>query len=115
MLNEENYEILKDSFIESQRLFNKLGVVATNASNLDYDESGLYQEDEEMYKRHWLTLSSKIVDALATSLEGFSVELVKNELLETRELTFNLKKEEEFSKVRVNYDVDDTLNITQVS
>ena len=52
MLNETDYEIVKSSFMESQRLFNKLGVVATNASNLDYDESGLYQEEEEKYERH---------------------------------------------------------------
>ena len=62
-----------------------------------------------------MKLSSKIVDTLANSLDDFSVELVKNDLLETRELTFNLTKDDEYSKINVNYDLDDTLTITQIS
>ena len=113
MLNTEDYEILKNSFIDSQRLFDKLNVVATNIENMDFDESGLYQEEEEMYERHWLKLSSKIVDALDNSLDGYGVELLKNDSLELRELTFNLIKDDEKSKIKVDYSDDGSLNILQ--
>ena len=115
MLNEEKYEILKDSFLESQRLFNKLGVVATNASNITYDESGLYHEEEEVCERHWLKLSSKIVDGISQSLEGYSIELLKNDSLEKRELVFNINKDEIKSKIVVEYSENDSLRITQIS
>lgn len=115
MLNENDYEVLKSSFVESQRLFTKLGVVANNAANIDYDESGLYQDDEDMYKRHWLTLSTKIVDALSGTMDGYTIELLKNDLLETKSLTFNLLKEEESSKIRVDYSDEESIGITQIS
>ena len=115
MINEEDYEVLKGSFVESQRLFDKLNSVATSIENLDFDESGLYQDDEEMYERHWLKLSSKIVDALDIALDGYSIELLKNELLDQRELTFNLIKGKEKSKIKVDYSEVDSLSILQIS
>ena len=115
MLNEDDYEILKKSFIESQRLFDKLNNVANQAANIDYDESGLYSDDEDVYERHWLTLSSKIIDALSNSLGNHSVELLKNASLETRELSINLKKDDELSKIVVNYSEDGALGISQIS
>ena len=82
---------------------------------MEFDESGLYQEDEEMYERHWLKLSSKIVDALNSSLDGYGIELLKNNSLESRELSFNLIKDEEVSKIKVDYSENDSLNISQIS
>lgn len=115
MINTDDYEILKSSFIDSQRLFDKLNVVASNVENMEYDESGLFQEEEEMYERHWLKLSSKIVDALDNSLDGYSIELLKNDDLESRELTFNLIKDDEKSRIKVDYSEDGSLSISQIS
>ena len=115
MLNTDDYEMLKGSFLDSQRLFDKLNNVAKNVENMEFDESGLYQEEEEMYERHWLKLSSKITDALDSSLESYSIELLKNENLELRELTFNLIKENETSKIKVDYSEDGSLSIAQIS
>ncbi len=115
MLNEEDYSTLKKSFIDSQRLFDKLNRVANQASELDYDESGLYTEEEEVYERHWLKLSSKIIDALSSSLDTYSVELLKNDTLQMRELTINLFKEDESSKIVVDYSEDGALSISQIS
>ena len=84
MLNEEDYIILKNSFIESQRLFNKLNNVSNQASELEYDESGMYADDEEILERHWLKLSSKIVDSLSDSLIKHAIELVKNDNLDNK-------------------------------
>ena len=115
MLNEEDYSTLKKSFIDSQRLFDKLNNVANQASELEYDESGMYADEEEVYNRHWLKLSSKIIDALSDSLDTLSVELLKNDSLETRKLTINLAKEDEPSKIVVDYSEDGALSISQIS
>jgi uncharacterized protein YdcH (DUF465 family) len=115
MLNTEDYEILKSSFIESQRLFDKLNIVADNVANMVYDESGLYGEQEATYKRHWLKLSSKIVDALDDALDGYTIELINNQNLELRELTFNLIKDGVKSRISVDYSEDGSLNILQIS
>lgn len=115
MINEVDYELLKSSLVDSQRLFDKLNVVATNVENLEFDESGLYHEDEEMYERHWLKLSSKVVNVLEDSLEGYIIELLKNDDLEQRELTVNLIKDDVKSKIKVDYSEDGSLSILQIS
>ena len=115
MLNENDYEILKSSFIDSQRLFDKLNNVANQANELEYDESGLFYEEEEILERHWLKLSSKIIDALSSSLESYSIELLKNDSLENRKLSINLRTDDEISKVSVDYSEDGALSISQIS
>ena len=115
MIKEDDYEILKNSLVESKRLFSKLNIVADNIVNLDYDESGLYQDEEEKYERHWIKLSSKVVDAIQESLSDYTIELLKNESLEQRELTINLINNEVKSKIKIDYSESDSLNITQIS
>ena len=115
MINEDDYELMKSSFIDSHRLFEKLNTVANNVENMDFDESGLYHDDEEMYERHWLKLCSKIIDALDISLDGYSIELIKNDSLELRELTINLIKDDEKSRIKVDYSDNDSLNIIQIT
>ncbi len=115
MLLEEDYEILKSSFVESQRLFDKLYKVSAQAKEIDYDESGLYQDEEERLERHWLKLSSKIVDGLSSSMDKYSIELLKNSSLEDSDLKFNLSKDNEISKIIVDYSEDATISITQLS
>ncbi|MBN2781905.1 MAG: hypothetical protein JXQ66_01545 [Campylobacterales bacterium] len=115
MLNDEEYEIVKDSLIESRRLFEKLNNVADQYNELEHDESGYSLEDEETLQRHWKKLSSKIIDSLAQSLEGYSIELYNNEILSDRELLFNLVKENEITKISVDYSQRDSLNISQIS
>nr|WP_321266016.1 hypothetical protein [uncultured Sulfurimonas sp.] len=115
MLNDEDYDVLKSSFIDSQRLFDKLNNVANQAHEIEYDESGLFFEEEERLNRHWLKLSSKIIDALGDSLENHSIELLKNDNLESRKLTINLLKEDESSKIVVDYSENGALSISQIN
>ncbi len=115
MMIEEDYNQLKDCFISSQILFDKLNLVAINAKELDYDESGLYQDDEDMYKRHWLKLSSKIVDKMSETLSNYKIELLNNSELTTMELRFNLVQDDEISKISVDYSEKGALCITQNS
>ncbi|RLA70780.1 MAG: hypothetical protein DRG30_08970 [Epsilonproteobacteria bacterium] len=115
MLNDDEYEKLKQSFIKSQRLFNKLGKVTRDVENIDYDESGLYQDDEDICHRHWMKLSSKIVDALSVDLEDFTIELLQNDTLDIKELSFNLKNSEQISKIKVDFSENDAISIKQIS
>ena len=115
MLNEEKYEILKDSFIKSQRIFNKLGAVADKASNIDYDESGYYFDEEDVCERHWTKLSSIVIDDLAKSLDGDRIELLKNDRLEMKELVLNIYNDDIKSKIVVDYSDNNSLKIRQIS
>ncbi len=115
MLQEDDYKILKSSLVESQRLIYKLHHVCSQAKDLDYDESGLYQEDEERLQRHWLKLSSKIVDKLSESLNSYKIELLSNNSLEVSELKFNIIKDKQVSKILVEYNEENALSITQLS
>ena len=115
MLIKEDYEKLKSSIIESQRLFDKLNRVANQADELVYDESGFYGEEEDTLKRHWLKLSSKIVDALSESLDGYAIELKKMQELNSRELNLNFVKEDSISEIKVDYSKDGAVSIFQIS
>ena len=115
MLENNEYEILKESLINSQRLFTKLASVSDSIANIDYDESGLYCEEEDMYKRHWIKLSSKVVDSLSQDLNEYDIELLENKNLELKELNLNLVKDGVRNKICVNYNDSDALNILQIS
>jgi len=115
MLNDEDYKVLEESFEESQRLFNKLNQVAKNVENIYLDDSEIYEDEEQKFERHWIILSRKIVDALALKLEEYSIELIKNSSLDATHLKFNLIKDDEVSKIRVDYAKENTLSITQLS
>ena len=115
MLDNNEYENLKESLVKSQRLFTKLRKVAHQVKEIDYDESGHYADEEEVYERHWLTLSSKIVDALSGDMKGYSVELLKNSSLDETLLKLNLLKDEQLSKISVSYVDSNSISITQIS
>jgi uncharacterized protein YdcH (DUF465 family) len=115
MLIEDDYEKLKISFVDSQRLFDKLNRVANQADELDYDESGMYADEEETLRRHWLKLSAKIVDALGFSLDNYSIELKNMTQLHNRELNLKLLKDDSVSEIKVDYSEDGAISITQVS
>lgn len=115
MLDNDKYELLKESLLESQRLFNKLAIVAKEVEEFEYDESGLYREEEEKHQRHWRKLSSKIVDNMGGKLPEFTIELLENKTLDIKELKFNLKSEESISKIVVKFSQDDSITVSQIS
>ena len=115
MLKEDDYEKLKQSFVDSQRLFDKLNSVANQAEELEYDESGMYAEDEETLQRHRLKLSAKIVDGLNKALDGYMIEPIDLLNIDSRELNINLVKENIVSRIKVDYSEDGAISITQIS
>lgn len=115
MLIEDDYEKLKSSFIDSQRLFDKLNRVANQADELEYDESGLYADEEETLKRHWLKLSAKIVDALSETLDQYEIELKNMLALNSTELNLKLIKDDSSSEIKVDYSENGAISIMQIS
>ncbi len=115
MLNDEDYEIMKNNFIDSKRLFDKLNSVADQYTFIEHDESGFSIEDEETLNRHWVKLSSKIIDSLAEELSEYSIELLKNDSLDQRELQLKFIKDKDISNISVDYSQKDSLDISQVS
>ncbi len=115
MLNEDDYENLKLSLVDSQVLFDKLNTVANQFLDLDFDESGLYINEENRLKRHWLKISSKITDALSLALGQYNIELLQNKSLDDRILIFIIKKNDELIKFRINYSECDSLSISKMS
>jgi len=115
MIDDIEYEILKDSFITSKRLFDKLNIVYEKYQVLEHDESGFSIDEEETLLRHRLKLSSKIIDALAENMVDFSIELKNNNDLNSRELSLSLIKDDEISEIKVDYSEKDSLDIIKLS
>jgi hypothetical protein len=115
MLIEDDYEKLKISFVDSQRLFDKLNHVAKQAIELDYDESGMYIDEQTTLERHWLKLSAKIVDALGSSLDEYSIELKNMKELDNTELNLKLIKDDNISEIKVDYREVGAISIIQVT
>jgi len=115
MIKDSEYEILKNSFIDSKRLFDKLNKVYEQYQGIEHDESGFSMDEEEILQRHWVKLSSKIVDALSATLDDYSIELKTNDDLNRRELFLNLLKDGEVSEIKIDYSEEDSLDITKIS
>jgi hypothetical protein len=115
MLDTNDYELLRNCFVKSERLFSKLKTVIYNASNIEYDGVGFYIEEEEMYERHRTTLSSKITFELLESMDGYAIKLQQNSDLSLPELIFCLQKDDVESVIKVDFSEEDSLNIAQLS
>lgn len=115
MLQTNDYEIVKENLISSQRLFEKLRTVIYNASNLDYDGNGFYGEQEKVHERHKKILSLKILDALSIALEAFTVNLIDQKNASLYELLFDIKSDITNSLIKVDFSEENSLNIVQLS
>jgi hypothetical protein len=115
MINPDDYAILKQTLLDQERLFIKLDLITNEYEESQLLESGFYFEDEEKFSRRWLTLSSKIVDAIAIALEGYNVELLRNVILDERVLHLRMIKDENSEEIKISYAKDGSLSITQLS
>jgi len=115
MLNEDDYKFVQESCVESQRLFNKLWRVADKVLHHQLVDEGLDDEDRETYERHWLKLSTKVVDAISEKLEGYNIELLKNSSLEEPVIYLNFIKEDDVSRLKIEYRGENEITLTQIS
>ena len=102
-LDQELFEQLKTLLVENERLFSKLRRTAEQYKNIDFDESGLYDEDEETAIRHWDKLSSKIAHNLNENIEDYSVIRLKINSPEEYSVSFEISNEEESHQIAVSY------------
>jgi len=115
MINEEDYEKVKSALFEVENLFVKLQRVTQQFNELEYDESGFCLEEEEILQRHWEKLSSKIVDAIAQKLEGYTLNLYKNENLAQQSLHIAFVQDTQESFLEIDYSESGALSISQKS
>ena len=111
-IDEELFEQLKSLLIENERLFTKLRRTAEQYKNIDFDESGLYDDDEETALRHWDKLSSKIALHLNESIEEYTIKRLKIDSPEYYSVSFEISNEEESHKIAVNYLNEGELSIS---
>ena len=111
-IEEELFEQLKSLLIENERLFSKLRRTAEQYKSIDFDESGLYDDDEETALRHWDKLSSKIAQHLNENIEEYTVTRLKIDSPEYYSVSFEISNEEESHKIAVSYLNEGELSIS---
>ncbi len=117
-MNELLFEQVKEALGENEYLFNKLHKVGQQYEDIDFDESGLYEEEEETVLRRWDKLSSKIEKSLNENLENVTVKI--RETVSPQEyvlkLDFIYQEEEEdiLSSLNIDYSKIGELSIFKV-
>ncbi|MEA2111248.1 MAG: hypothetical protein U9P71_04275 [Campylobacterota bacterium] len=102
-INEELFEQIKSLLIENERLFSKLRRTAEQYKSIDFDESGLYDDDEETAIRHWDKLSSKITLNLNDTIEDYTVTRLEVTSPDKYSVCFEVSNGEESHKLHVSY------------
>jgi hypothetical protein len=101
--NEALFEQVKEQLIANERLFAKLRRTAEQYRAIDFDESGLYDDDETTALRHWDKLTSKIVVALNENVEEYTVERLGENSPEEYYVNFKISNEENEYNISVSY------------
>jgi len=115
MLKNEDYELLKENLSEYQRLFEKLNRVADQFAMIEYDESGFCFEEEEMLQRHWLKLSTKVIEGLHEVFSEYTIELLEHKGLDQRVLEIIFLRDDLKSELHIDYSENGALSISQIS
>ncbi|MEA3373547.1 MAG: hypothetical protein U9Q62_07645 [Campylobacterota bacterium] len=113
----ELMEQVKEIFGAEERLFDKLNKVGHDYTAIDFDESGLYEEEEERAFRHWKTLTTKLAKALHSGLESQQVTVGKCNDPADYHVTFTITLQDEDASVvafDVNYANKGEIAIVQV-
>jgi hypothetical protein len=104
LITETLLEQIKEILSENERLFTKLHKVGMQYEAIDFDESGLYQEEEDIVLGRWQKLSSKIALALNESLDDTNVKVVKKTAPNDYRLRLECTpKEEEAFTLSIDY------------
>jgi len=106
-------EALKETLSQQEHLFEKLKMVAAQYDAIDFDESGLYFEQEAAVKRRWEKLSSKIALALEACEGVEKVALAQTLLPDQRRVGFVITMNEEASaEMMIDYAPDERIEVT---
>lgn len=116
-MSTELMDSVKELFGTEERLFNKLHKVGRNYESIDFDESGLYEEQEEAAYRHWKTLTTKLAVALHGALEAQQVSVKKCKDPAEYRVTFTITLDDEEASVaafEVGYENEGEITIIQL-
>ena len=104
-MKEELFEQIKELLSENEYLFTKLHKVGKQYEDIDFDESGLYEEEEEIILGRWNKLSSKIEANLNDNLEDIDVKVAKKSSPQhyMLKLKFVAKEDEEALSLDIGY------------
>ncbi len=111
-VSEELFEQVKELLVENERLFAKLRRTAEQYKSIDFDESGLYDDEEETALRHWDKLSSKIAFNLNDNIEDCTVTRFGVNSPEEYGVNFEISNEEASQKIHVSYLNEGELSIS---
>ncbi len=115
-MNEEVLKQTKEIFRQNEHLFAKLHKVGRQYEEIDFDESGLYEEDEERTLRHWNKLTEKLAAALQSGLE--EIEVAVKKCMDPAEykvsfiFTSNDGEDKRSDTVKVDYSNEGEISIT---
>ncbi|MEA1920576.1 MAG: hypothetical protein U9N52_12095 [Campylobacterota bacterium] len=74
-MQEELFEQIKELLSENERFFTKLHKVGKQYEAIDFDESGLYQDEEDAVNARWQKLSKKLEMTLSEALDATDVNV----------------------------------------
>ena len=111
-MSDDIFEQVKKLLRTNEHLFTKLHSVGEAYRSIDFDESGLYEEEEATVHRHWSKLANKLIEALNTELEGCSVYLLEHSEPDKFQISLEIRpQEEELCRLNVNYSVEGEIAI----
>ncbi|MDX1294629.1 MAG: hypothetical protein R3302_00075 [Sulfurimonadaceae bacterium] len=114
-MTDTTYDTIKTIFSENERLFTKLKKVADEYDDIDFDESGFYDEEVERCERHWNKLANKLLDALREGVEDAEINVLKNKEPNIRSIRFDIvtenEEEKETTRLSVDYSVAGQIGI----
>lgn len=111
-MQEEVVERIKVLFMENERLFTKLNMVAQQYEAINFDESGLYEDDEQAVLRRWEKLTTKIAEAMSEAEGVARVTVAKKEHPLAQHVSFDVTMEDDaVLRMGVDYAEDGQLSI----
>ncbi len=113
MIAPEITDALKEALATQEHLFEKLKMVAAQYDAIDFDESGLYFEQEAAVKGRWEKLSSKIACALEACDGVEKVALAQILLPDQRKVGFVITLSAEANmEMIIDYAQDECIEVT---
>jgi hypothetical protein len=112
LMQSELLQEIKERLSECERLFVKLRQTGHNYENIEYDESGFYEDDETTALRHWDKLSSKVAQYLDENIESCRISRDDVQTPDRYCIILTIEEEDKTHLLRVNYSNEDELLIS---
>ena len=101
---DEEYERFKNALADCEHLFQKLHRIGLQYEAIDFDESGLYREQEAKVLGRWEKLVQKLCDALSVKMQECRVMPHQNKMPDAYCVSMDIKcTETETFRVRIDY------------